>query len=253
MKLAVSNLAWNYNESHETFEFLKGININNIELVLTKYKSWEELNAWEIFKYKNILDHLNMFPCSIQSLFYNINCTIEDEQIVINHFKRLIDYSKILGSNILVFGSPSLRKKINNFEYKISKIFKEVDEYLIDKEITIVIEPNTVSYGGEYFTNVSEIVNFIKKNNLINIKTMIDTHNILLEKMDPTIDIDRYFDYIYHIHISEPQLAIIRNESFHLKFSEKLKETEYNKIITYEVNKCDELKESIKLFSEIYR
>lgn len=253
MNLAVSNFAWDYNESQKTFEYFKQLGIDNVELVLTKYKPWDALDNIEILKYKDDLLSHSVQPKSIQSLFYNVNCTIKDVDIMVNHFKRLIDYSEIMGTNVLVFGSPSLRKKVNNFVYNLSKIFKEVDGYLEGKNVSVVIEPNTTSYGGEYFTLVPEIVGFIRSNQLKNVKTMIDTHNILLEKKDPIIDIEEYFDYIYHIHVSEPGLACINDESFHLKFSNKLKETGYNKIITYEVNKCDSLNESIKLFSEIYK
>jgi len=253
MNLAVSNFAWDYDESQKTFNYFNKIGINNVELVLTKYKSWVELNDIEILKYKNELNSFNVNPLSIQSLFYNVPCTIEDDDVIINHFKKLIDYSEVLGTTVLVFGSPSLRKKVNNFEYHLSKIFKEVDEYLASKNVTVVIEPNTSSYGGEFFITVSEIVRFIEENGLRNIKTMIDTHNILLEKGKPLIDIEEYFNYIYHVHISEPGLSCIKHYSFHMDFSKKLKEVGYEKIITYEVNKCDYLNESIKLFSEIYK
>lgn len=253
MKLAVSNFAWDYNDSQETFEFLKNIGIDNVELVLTKYKSWDDLNLLEILNYKSILDAFQVSPSSIQSLFYNVNCTIEDTQILINHFKKLIDYSEILGVSILVFGSPSLRKKVNNFNNLLSVIFKEVDSYLSDKKINIVIEPNTKLYGGEFFNNIFDIVGFIKSNDLKNIKTMIDTHNILLEKNDPAIELEEFFNYIYHVHISEHGLVPLNNEEFHLKFSNKLKEMNYNKIVTYEVNKCPELNKSIELFSKIYK
>lgn len=253
MKLAVSNFAWNYDESKDTFDFFKEIGIENVEIVLTKFKPWSELTKIEILEYKNQLKNWGVNPLSIQSLFFNVNCTINDVDVVVNHFKRLIDYSEILGTKILVFGSPSLRKKIDGFETNLSKIFKDVDDYLSDKNVNVVIEPNMSSYGGEYFITVSEIVEFIKSNDLKNIKTMIDTHNIILENGNPIVDIEEFFDYINHIHISEPGLSCIKEKSFHIDFSKKIKEVGYNKIVTYEVNKCDGINESIKLFSEIYK
>jgi sugar phosphate isomerase/epimerase len=132
------------------------------------------------------------------------------------------------------------------------KVFKEVDEYLTGKNIQLAIEPNTLSYGGEYFSKLPEIIEFISSNNLVNVKTMIDTHNLILEKNDPIFEVEKYFDYICHVHVSEPKLDIIKDTTFHREFSKKLKDLNYNKTITYEVNKCDGLTESIKLFSEIY-
>jgi sugar phosphate isomerase/epimerase len=99
-----------------------------------------------------------------------------------------------------------LRKKVNDYEKKLVDVFSEIDSYLNNKNINLLIEPNTASYGGEYFFNLNEIIGFIDKNKLINIKTMIDTHNIILENGDPIIEFETNFNYIYHIHISEPKL-----------------------------------------------
>lgn len=253
MNLAVSNFAWTYDESKDIFEFFNKLGIKNIELVLTKYKSWELLDDFEILKYKNELDGFGVSPYAIQSLFYNIDCTIKDTKIIINHLEKLIQFSKLLDVKILVFGSPSLRKKVDNFNYYLSKMFKDIDDLLYDKKINLLIEPNTKLYGGEYFNTIPEIVKFIKDNNLENIKTMIDTHNILLEDMNPIIDIEENFNYIHHIHISEPNLSCIEDTNFHINFSRKIKEIKYDKMITYEVNKCDFLKKSIELFCDIYK
>jgi len=252
MKLAVSNFAWDYQESEKTFNFFKKLGINNLELVLTKYKNWEELTNSSILNYKNELRSMGMTPYSLQSLFYNVNCTISDTEIMINHFKKLIDFSEILGVEIMVFGSPSVRKKLKNYLTNLSIIFKEVDHYLNNKNVKLVIEPNMLSYGGEYFITIPEIIEFIDSNKLTNIKTMVDTHNLILENQNPIDNLEKYFQYIYHIHISEPKLSCIKDEFFHKQFSNKIKELGYNKIITYEVNKCEDLENSIELFSKIY-
>jgi len=252
MNLAVSNFAWDYNESEKTFAYFNELGIRNVELVLTKYKTWDELSDLDVRKYKVELENMNMTPYSLQSLFYNVNCTISDVELMVNHFKKLIDFSEILGVKVLVFGSPNIRKKLENYETNLVKVFKEVDEYLTGKNIQLAIEPNTLSYGGEYFSKLPEIIEFINSNNLVNVKTMIDTHNLILEKNDPIFEIEKYFDYICHVHVSEPKLDIIKDTTFHREFSKKLKDLNYNKTITYEVNKCDGLTESIKLFSEIY-
>jgi hypothetical protein len=128
-----------------------------------------------------------------------------------------------------------------------------VDNILIGTDIKVLIEPNTSSYGGEFFHTVSDIVNFIESNNLKNVRTMIDTHNSLLENLDPNVELVNYFNYIEHIHISEPKLVVIKEDEFHINFSKTIKNSEYNKTITYEVMKSIDLIPSIKTFSKIYR
>ena len=254
MKLALSNFAWNKEESELVFSEIKEIGINNIEGVLTKLNIWDDLSEDRIIKYKNDLNRLGIEIPSIQSLFYGVKCdSIIDENNFLNHFKKLIKYSKLLSTKILVFGSPGLRKKYDGWEKHLPRIFKKLDDYLIGTGIRVIIEPNSKVYGGDYFFNVSEIVEFIIKNDLKNIKTMIDTHNIILEKNNPITDFEKYYDYISHIHISEINLSPITNLGFHFEFSNKIKEIGYDKIITYEVNKCDNVMDSVKQFYLIYK
>jgi uncharacterized short protein YbdD (DUF466 family) len=82
---------------------------------------------------------------------------------------------------------------------------------------------------------------------------MIDTHNSILENIDPNVELVEYFNYIEHIHVSEPKLVVIKEDEFHINFSKTIKNSEYNKTITYEVMKSIDLIPSIETFSKIYR
>lgn len=254
MNLALSNFAWDSHESNNVFEILKKNNINQVETVFTKIKDWSELTIDDILEYKEQLISFGIEPYSAQSLFYNVKCdNMNDVDIIVSHFSKLIEYSKILGIKRLVFGSPGLRKKIGNWKESTKNVFSHVDDMLIDSDIKVLIEPNTSSYGGEYFHTVSEIVNFIDSNGFKNVSTMIDTHNSILENNDPNVELITYFDYINHIHISEPKLQMITENEFHLNFSDIIKKIGYNQTITYEVMKCENIMENIPVFSKIYK
>ena len=54
----------------------------------------------------------------------------------------------------------------------------------------------------------------------------------LLENLDPNVELVNYFNYIEHIHISEPKLVVIKEVEFHINFSKTIKNLEYNKTIT---------------------
>ena len=253
MNLALSNFAFDNFELLKIHKILKDNNIYQRETVLTKIDDWDKLDDSKILIYNSQLAGYGLAPYSIQSLFYNVNCKdITDTDIIIEHFERLIKYAEILGSKILVFGSPGLRKKNEGWQESLIKVFKYVDNLLENSDIKIVIEPNAKYYGGEFFNNIYEIVEFIQSNNLNSIKTMIDTHNSLLEKGNRMKELRENFNYIEHIHISEPGLGIINDDEFHLLFSRELKLLGYNKTVTYEVNKWDKVIESLKTFAEIY-
>lgn len=254
MKLGVSHLAWDIEESEEIFKFLRFNGINNIEGVLTKIDDWNNLSENTIHSYKNLLNSKSINITSLQSLFYKTNINdLNDEEIFINHIKRLIKYGQILSINTLVFGSPSLRKMTIATKNKINYIFKEIDLLLQNTGIELSIEPNSKIYKGDFFYTLSEIIEFIEENKFKNIKTMIDTHNLILEKQSPINDLQNYFKYINHIHVSENSLEPLSNFEFHFKFAEKIRYSKYNKHVIYEVKKSLNTKESINTFINIYK
>jgi len=253
MKLSISNFAWNFSENDFAFNILNKHGIKNIEGVLTKINDWKILSVDDVVNFKRIMDSYGVVMESVQSIFYGVKCDgLHDKKIVIPHIERLIGFSKILGVKVLILGSPNLRRKNLEWESELSDTFKTIDSMLENTGIEMSIEPNTKSYGGDYFYTLTQIVDFINMNNLHNIKTMIDTHNLISEGLDPCDEIVRYYQKINHIHISEPNLTPIQNFEFHNKFSEVIKSLKYDKIITYELLKCENFDECVDVFKKIY-
>jgi len=253
VKLALSNLAWDPIDNELIFKKLNSVGITHIEGVLTKISDWKNLTKEKLVEFKILMDKYNISMESIQSIFFGVNCLdLTDEIIVIKHYIKLIEYCKIFGVKVMVLGSPSLRKNIEGWENKLSSILNQVDNLLIGTNIELSIEPNMKGYNGGYFFTLNEIVNFIEINGFKNIKTMIDTHNIKLEQLDPINEFESNIKHINHIHISEPHLKPIVEFDFHKKFSELLKKNNYNGIITYEVMKCKNLMNSVQKFQRIY-
>lgn len=253
MKLALSNFAWDLEENESIFKTLTSIGIEHVEGVLTKINNWDSLEESELIEYKESLNRCGIKIGSIQSIFYGVNCSDLSDYKTIDHYKKLIEYCKILGVKVMVLGSPSLRKNVSGWYDNLSDILKKVDDMLNGTGIELSIEPNTKTYGGDYFYTVQEIVDFIVHNDFKNIKTMVDTHNVKLEGLDPLNDLISYFDHINHIHVSEPKLSKLFDFEFHHVFSKSIKDLNYSGIITYEVMKCDDLIESVKEFYNIYK
>jgi sugar phosphate isomerase/epimerase len=251
MNLSVSNLAWEHKDLNNILGILQKNGIKKIEGVLSKINKWDLIGQAELENLKNSLDTFEIDMGSIQSIFYGVDVnSLNNKTEIINHINKLIEISKILGYKVLVFGSPNLR---NNFDNNIVvNVLNEIDILLSKNDIIMCIEPNSKIYNGEYFYTITEIVDFLSSNNFTNIKTMIDTHNLILEGEDPIEMLELYFEHIYHIHISENKLLPLSNLDFHKKFSEKLKSLNYENIITYELLPCDNLEERIKIFTEIY-
>lgn len=254
MNIGLSNLAWDKEQALYFYKLLNSIGYSYVEGVLTKIAPWDKLSQSNLNQLKIDLNNNNLNCYSLQSLFFDIPVkSLNEKENVLNHFKCLIDYSKILGVKILVFGSPNLRKKDVNYKMSLASLFNYLDLLLDNTNIKVVIEPNCKQYNGDYFYNCSEIVKFIKDNNFKNIRTMIDTHNLLNENLNPIEELEKNINFIEHVHVSENQLKPIENIDFHKDFAKALKKNNYKFNVTYEVKKTDNLEASIEQFSLIYK
>jgi D-psicose/D-tagatose/L-ribulose 3-epimerase len=253
MKLAVSNLAWDFQENQKIFDYLKELNIRYIEGVISKLGNWEDLNVDKIREFKQILDKEGLKVCSIQSIFFNYASEgLHDTPRIISHIKTLTEYCQILGVKVMVLGSPNLRVISDDLQNKLSKTFIEIDSVLDGTGIELSIEPNMTQYGGKYFHSLNEIVDFIISNQLVNVKTMIDTHNLILEGYNPIHELIKFEKFINHIHVSEQNLTPLKDLQFHKSFAQTLKDINYKKIVTFEVKKWENTFDTFKEFNKIY-
>lgn len=246
MQLAISNLAWNQDSSDEVYGVLSKENLL-VETVFSKIDTWDNLDEGRILSYRGRLESYGLATRSAQSLFFGVDCKFGDTAFF-EHFDRLIRYSKLLGITTLVYGSPNLRKNIEIAD----AVFQKLDSMLDGTGITVVIEPNARKYGGEYFFSVPEIVEFIEKNELRNICTMIDTHNLWLEGEDPSQTFAKFAPYIKHVHISEDKLLPIIEQEKHLTFGRLLLTFGYSIIVTYELLVWPNLQSNVLTFVKMY-
>ena len=196
MKLALSNFAWDFPELENISKVLNETGIEYVEVVFSKYCDWNDITTEKVTELKELLDKYNLKAISSQSLFYNVDCKsmVTESEKFINHVQKLIEYSKILGIKVLVFGSPALRKVGGYTFSNLHETFNKIDALLDGTDIVFCIEPNSKIYGGEFFYTIKEIVSFLSTFNYKNIVTMCDTHNSWLEGQDPNDELTKYKD-----------------------------------------------------------
>lgn len=249
MKLAISDIA--FDDFKDAVPYLYDSGIEYIEVVPTKNKPFSTLTVDDLLNYKKLLNSYGFSPYSFLSLFYTLDVkSIDETEIIINHFKRLANYLNVIDGDLMVFGSPTFRKKTPTWESSVDTIFSSIDKTLKDLGKYIIIEPVSSYYGSEFFTTVDEICEYLSKKNYSNIFTMIDTHNSMLEKRNPIEEFNRCKSFIKHIHVAEPGLIGLKKRTLYNKFSEAIRGFEY--VVTHELRAKEDFKKSIKLFGNIY-
>lgn len=243
MNIAISNLAL---DDDASLELCSRFLIKNVEIAPSKIASWENLDKETILKYNKKLNFHGMSAYSMQSLFYGIEA--KSDKDILNHFEKIVFIAKLLNISVLVFGSPSLR----NDSYSWNNILSEFDSMLDQSTITLCIEPNARVYKGSFFFTIDEIVKFLEENPKRNIKTMIDSHNLLYENQNPSEKFRQYKNHICHVHASEQKLSFITDTKIHCELAKTLEEENYTGTVTYELANSENLEKSIETFANIY-
>lgn len=250
MKIGISELAWNNDVDLDlTLKLLNEHGISSIEMVFPKHINWYDI---DLDKLKNLVKLYNSYDIrvsSTQSIMYNSNVNSFYDLKFIEHIKLVSDICFELDIPTIVLGAPSLRNNYFNID-KLKFIFQQLDDILIHRSQLLLIEPNCKQYKGNYFFTVNEIINFINYSNLSNIKTMIDTHNVLNEGHNPSDVLSKNFNSIKHVHVSENNLTGFINSDYHIKLANTINNMQFSGQIIYESKHINF--EDIKLFSNIY-
>jgi D-psicose/D-tagatose/L-ribulose 3-epimerase len=124
------------------------------------------------------------------------------------HIRNLIDLCADLGENgVMVFGSPVQRKTTGGLtREQATRNYIEglmgVSRHACEREVCILVEALPVAQSDVVQT-LEEAVSIVKEIGSPFIRTMFDVHNAIDEAEPHAVLVDRYFDYIRHVHVNE--------------------------------------------------
>lgn len=261
MKLSISNIAWDISKDDEIYILMKKYGYIGLEIAPTRIVSTEQPYSKEnITKAKQILENTGFEIPSAQSILYGKNEKLfgseEERARLLNYLYKAIDYAEAVNCNNLVFGSPKNRV-INDIakEYNIAvDFFNKAGNYASNKNVIIAIEANPKIYGTNFINDTYAAFQFVKDINNTAIKINYDLGTVI-ENNENINDIEKFIEEINHIHISEPYLELIKERNIHKKLFNILKSNNYEKYISIEMKKQDnilDVKNTLKYISGIF-
>ena len=162
-KLSFSLLALkDFNELENLLKILKKKKIKFVELPLARLLPNYRLNKKKILTFKNLLKKYKIKVSATQGIFFKKKLNVFNKNHLkknINHLKKIIYLSKLLGSKLIIFGSPLNRKIKKNPKYKDFEIsnfitlLKKIEKSLIKNKIFFLLEPNSKFYKCNFITN----------------------------------------------------------------------------------------------------
>ena len=125
-----------------------------------------------------------------------------------DHIRALIDLCGDLGPDgVLVFGSPNQRKTTGgltreqatrNYIDGLASVAQQAES----RGVTVLVEALPVAQSDVVQT-LEEAVGIVREIGSPGIRTMFDVHNAIDELESHAVLVDRYFDYIRHVHVNE--------------------------------------------------
>lgn len=148
---------------------------------------------------------------SMQGLFYPYKWKLDqDYDTILQYFQKLIELALITHTQILVFGSPSLRS-VSNAKQWMTRLLTEINDMIPNDHLTICLEPNARYYGCNFLTTCQETSEFVNSLHLAHIGWMMDIGNMYLESEDMFHCIELYATEIKHVHLSTKDLKSVHD------------------------------------------
>ena len=180
-RIAVSNIAWDVNETTDALKLLRRHGITQLEVAPTKFGDWTALTVFE----DAVVERARAFACtyvSCQSILYNTGINIfEEPERFVTHWRTVASLCKKLGIRTVVFGSPTQRHRGGKGEDVIVPYFKHIAAIAKEHDLLFCIEPNAKGYGCTWLTNIQEVLAFLQKVGEESLRINVDTGNYCME------------------------------------------------------------------------
>ena len=124
------------------------------------------------------------------------------------HIRNLVDLCADLGPNgVMVFGSPLQRATTGGAtRHEATKHYTHglagVAGHAVERGVTILVEALPKAQCDVVQT-LDEAVSIVAQIDSVGVRTMFDSHNAVDEVESHAVLVDRYFNWIRHVHVNE--------------------------------------------------
>ena len=257
MRLSMSNLAWNTEDSQNVYEYLCRKNFTGIEIAPTKLFPESPYTKTDdaISYFDDLKTNYNIEVSSIQSMWYgqtgNIFNSVQERLFLQNYTFLAVDFASKIRCKNLVFGNPKARNKGDNHKKnEVFDFFRTISDYAHKQDTCIALEPNPTIYGTDFINTTKQAFDFCRESGCKHLRVNIDLGTIIYNN-EPFNIIEKNLDLVNHIHISEPYLKKIKKRDIH----KKLKNLDFDKYVSVEMglqNRLSDVFEVIDYISEVF-
>lgn len=258
MQLSISNLAWE--KEHDRFFYgqMKRLGYTGLEIAPTRvipenpYERKKEAARWA----ESLFKEYGIVISSMQSIWYGrserLFGTKEERDGLLSYTKKAIEFASALNCHNLVFGSPKNRNLAPEEDPgEAIPFFEELGEYACSRNTVFSLEANPIIYHTNYLNTTKEALNIVKRVNSKGLRVNLDM-GTMIYNCETIQELAGEWEWINHIHISEPYLKVVSLQKIHRELAEFLsKEPCYDGYISIEMGSGFEREEIVAVMCEI--
>ncbi len=266
-KLSISNIAWPFNEEKNFLIKIKEWGCSGLEIAPNKI--WAEpviASDDDLNVYKSMVKNYGLEISALQALLYTrqdlgLFKDLQTDKETTKYLKNLCRVAGKLGAKILVFGSPSNRKR-GDITYdkafeRAADMFTKVADEAEKYGVFMCIEPATPD-ETDFINTAYEGYKLVDMVNKPGFGLHLDAKALYFENADFYNIIKTVFNKFLHFHICDTGLAEVNSTGSvnHKILSDALKQSGYNNYVSIEMRTQPDyfhaVKNSIKYSNKVY-
>ena len=214
-KHAICNEAFENYSFHDACKTIRAIGYTGIEIApFTLSETPGSISKEKRRQYRGIISSEGLRFAGLHWLMVapkGLHVTTPDDTLrerSWQHIRDLVDLCADLGDGgVMVFGSPKQRCTVDgstvaDARSRFGDGLAAVSGHAMQRSITVLVEALPASQCDVVQT-LAEAVEIVRKVGSPAIRTMFDSHNAVDEKESHAVLVDRYFEYIRHVHVNE--------------------------------------------------
>lgn len=248
IRLSISNIAWDASYDTEVYGMMKELSYSGLEIAPTRifpdapYDRLKEAGEWA----KDLRKEHGLSVPSMQSIWYGRKEALfgshEERKILSDYTRRAIDFAEAIGCKNLVFGCPRNRNVPDGVDPLSAVLFfRELGEYAKEHNTVLAMEANPPIYNTNYVNDTGGALDLIEEVGSAGFLLNLDV-GTMIENGEKVSVLEGRGHLINHVHISEPGLKAIKERDLHKDLIGFLKECGYDKYVSIEMGKQDDLK-----------
>lgn len=259
MKLSISNIGWEKKYDDVVFAHLKQKKYDGVEIAPTRIIAEQPyLYPQKGVEFVNQLAQFNLKVSSMQSIWFgkseNMFFSETDRTILLEYTKEAILFAEKVDCHNLVFGCPKNRNIGEHAKFGCESgkdFFRELGMFALSHHTVLALEANPTIYKTNYINTTKEAFDMVKEVGCDGFMVNLDLGTILYN--NESLDIlTGQVKYINHVHISEPNLSMIKPRVQHEYLAKILHDEKYSGYISIEMKTCEDVNKLFEIIDYVH-